>query len=145
MIGNIILLVGGKDLFALQVLPLHLIEKVRLAAVFDIVQDRFRGNGALLIFQELRKRGRREGRSHIGNHIGNDPFQQIYIPDFISLHDVLELDRVKQIVKILLGRRIRIAEVCEVGHSSGKQVLLETLLNGRIRRNRTVQLHELPK
>ena len=145
MIGNIILLVGGKYLFALQVLPLHLIEKVRLAAVFDIVQDRFRGNGALLVFQELRKRGRRESRSHIGDHIGNDPFQQINIPDFIPLHDVLELDRVEQIVKILLGRRIRIAEVCEVGHSSGKQVLLETLLNGRIRRNRTVQLHELPK
>ena len=61
VIGNIILLVGGKDLFALQVLPLHLIEQVRLAAVFDIVQNCFRGNGALLVFQELRKRGRREG------------------------------------------------------------------------------------
>ena len=35
VIGNIVLLIGGKDLFALQVLPLHLIEKVRLAAVFD--------------------------------------------------------------------------------------------------------------
>ena len=35
MIGNIVLLIEGKDLFALQVLPLHLIEKVRLAAVFD--------------------------------------------------------------------------------------------------------------
>ena len=35
MVGNIVLLIGGKDLFALQVLPLHLIEKVRLAAVFD--------------------------------------------------------------------------------------------------------------
>lgn len=53
MIGNIILLVGGKDLFALQVLPLHLIEKVRLAAVFDIVQDRFRGNRALLVFRNF--------------------------------------------------------------------------------------------
>ena len=95
MIGNIILLVGGKDLFALQIFPLHLIEQIRLAAVFDIVQDCFRGNGALLIFQELRKRGRREGRSHIGNHIGNDSFQQVNIPDFIPLHDVLELNRVE--------------------------------------------------
>ena len=69
VIGNIVLLIGGKDLFALQVLPLHLIEKVRLAAVFDIVQNCFRGDGALLVFQELRKRGRREGRSHIGDHI----------------------------------------------------------------------------
>ena len=145
MIGNIILLIGGKELFSLQIFPLHLIEQVRLAAVFDIVQNCFRSNGALLIFQELRKRGRGEGRSHIGDHIGNDPLQQIYIPDFIPFYDILELDRVEQIVKILLGRRIRIAEVCEVGHSSGKQVLLETLLNGRIRRNRTVQLHELPK
>ena len=32
-----------------------------------------------------------------------------------------------------------------LGHPSGKQVLLETLLDGRIRRNRTVKLHELPK
>ena len=57
MIGNIVLLIGGKDLFALQILPLHLIEEICLAAVFDIVQDRFRGNIALLIFQELCKRG----------------------------------------------------------------------------------------
>ncbi len=63
MIGNIILLIGGKDLFALQILPLHVIEQVRLTAVSDVIQDRFRGNGALLVFQELRKRGRREGRS----------------------------------------------------------------------------------
>ena len=66
MIGNIILLIGGKDLFALQVLPLHLIEKVRLAAVFDIVQNCFRGNGALFVFQELCKRGRRESRGYSG-------------------------------------------------------------------------------
>ena len=37
VIGNIIFLIGGKDLFALQVLPLHLIEQVRLAVVFNIV------------------------------------------------------------------------------------------------------------
>ena len=138
-------LIGRKYLFALQIFPLHLIEQVCFAAVFDIVQNRFRGNGALFVFQELCKRGRRESRSHIGDHIGNDPFQQIYIPDFIPLHDVLELDRVEQIVKILLGRRIRISEICKIGHPSGKQVLLETLLDGRIRRNRTVKLHELPK
>ena len=132
VIGNIVLLIGGKDLFALQIFPLHLIEQVRLAAVFDIVQNRFWGDGALLVFQELCKRGRREGRSHIGDHIGNDPFQQIYIPDFIPLHDVLELDRVEQIVKILLGRRIRISEICEIGHPSGEQILLETLLDGGI-------------
>ena len=53
MIGNIILLIGGKDLFALQILPLHLIEQVRLTAVSDVIQDRFRGNGALLVFQKL--------------------------------------------------------------------------------------------
>ena len=99
----------------------------------------------MLVFQELRKRGRREGRSHIGDHIGNDSFQQVNIPDFIPLHDVLELDRVEQIVKILLGRRIRIAEVCEVGHPSGKQIRLETLLDGRIGCDRAIQLHELPK
>ena len=145
MIGNIVLLIGGKDLFALQVLPLHLIEKVRLAAVFDIVQNCFRGNGALLVFQELRKRGRREGRSHIGDHIGNDSFQQINIPDLIPLHDVFELDRIEQIMKILLGRSICIAEVCEVGHTTGQEVLLETLPDGRIGSNRTVQFNELPK
>lgn len=29
VVGNIILLIGGKDLFALQVLPLYLIEQVK--------------------------------------------------------------------------------------------------------------------
>ena len=53
VIGNIVLLIGGKDLFALQVLPLHLIEQVRLAAVFDIVQNCFRGDGALLVFRNF--------------------------------------------------------------------------------------------
>lgn len=46
-------------------------------------------------------------------------------------------------MKILLGRCIRIAEVCEIGHPSGKQILLETLLDGRIGADRAVQLHEL--
>ena len=94
VVGNIILLIGGKNLFTLQILPLHLIEQVCFAAVFDIIQDRLRGNGTLLVFQKLRKRGRRKGRTHIGDHIGNDPFQQVNIPDFIPLHDALELDRV---------------------------------------------------
>ena len=46
-------------------------------------------------------------------------------------------------MKILLGWRIRIAEVCKIGHASDKQVLLEALLDGRIGGNRTVQLREL--
>lgn len=50
VIGNIILFVGGKELLALQILPLHLIEQIRLAAVYDIVQYRFRGDGAMLGF-----------------------------------------------------------------------------------------------
>ena len=29
VVGNIILLIGGKDLFVLQVLPLYLIEQVK--------------------------------------------------------------------------------------------------------------------
>ena len=53
VIGNIILLIGRENLFALQILPLHLIEQVRFAAVSDIVQDCLRGDGALLVFQKL--------------------------------------------------------------------------------------------
>lgn len=41
-----------KDLFALQIFPLHLIEQGCLAAVSDVVQNCFRGNGALPVFQE---------------------------------------------------------------------------------------------
>ena len=37
VIGNIVLLIGGKYLFALQIFPFHLIEQVRFTAVFDIV------------------------------------------------------------------------------------------------------------
>ena len=48
-------------------------------------------------------------------------------------------------MKILLGRSICIAEVCEVGHTTGQEVLLETLPDGRIGSNRTVQFNELPK
>ena len=145
VIGNIILLIGGKYLLSLQIFPLHLIEQISLAAVSDIVQNRLRGNSALFVFQKLRKRDRRESHTHIGNHIGNDPFKQVNIPDFIPLYDVLELDRVKQVVKILLGRSICVAEVCKVGHTSGKQIFLKTLLNGRIGHDRTVQFHELSK
>ena len=53
MIGNIILLIGREYLFALQILPFHLIEQVLFAAVSDIVQDCLRGDGALLVFQKL--------------------------------------------------------------------------------------------
>ena len=42
MIGNIIFLIGGKDLLTLQILPFYLIEKIGVAAVFDIIQDRLR-------------------------------------------------------------------------------------------------------
>ena len=95
MIGNIILLVGSEDLLALQIFSLHLIKQISLAAVFDIVQDRFWGDGALLAFQKLCKRSCGEGRTDIGDHISNNSLQQIDIPDFISLHDVLELDGVE--------------------------------------------------
>lgn len=47
-----VLLIRRKDLFALQIFPLHLIEQVCLAAVYDVVQNCFRGNGALPVFQE---------------------------------------------------------------------------------------------
>lgn len=95
VISNIILLVGSEDLLALQIFSLHLIKQISLAAVFDIVQDRFWGDGALLAFQKLCKRSCGEGCTDIGDHISNNSLQQIDIPDFISLHDVLELDGVE--------------------------------------------------
>ena len=50
VVGNVILLIGGKDLLALQVLTLDLIEQIGVAAVFDVVQDGLRRNGSLARF-----------------------------------------------------------------------------------------------
>ena len=95
-------------------------------------QDGLQCNSSLLVFEELRQKSCGEGRAHIRNHISDDAFQQVHVTDLVPLHNVFELDRVEQIVKILLGRRIRISEICEIGHPSGEQILLETLLDGGI-------------
>lgn len=53
VVGNVILLIGGKDLLSLQVLPLDLIEQICIAAVFDVVQDGLRCNGSLLVLRNF--------------------------------------------------------------------------------------------
>ena len=58
VIRNIILFVGGQYLLALQVLALYLIEEICVTAVPHIVQDGFRRDSPLLIFEKLSQRGR---------------------------------------------------------------------------------------
>ena len=106
MVGNVILLIGGKDLFSLQVLTLDLIEQICITAVFDVVQDGLRCNGSLIFFEELRQRSCGEGRAHICNHISDDAFQQIHVTDLVPRNNVLELDRVEQVMKVEFGRSI---------------------------------------
>ena len=103
VVGNVILLIGGKDLLSLQVLTLDLIEQICVAAVFDVVQDGLRCNGSLLVFEELPQRSCGEGRAHIRNHISDDAFQQVHVTDLVPLYNVLELDRVEQVMKVELG------------------------------------------
>ena len=105
VVGNVILLIGGKDLLSLQVLTLDLIEQICVAAVSDVVQDGLRCNGSLLVFEELRQRSCGEGRAHIRNHISDDAFQQVHVTDLVPLHNVLELDRVEQVMKVEFGSR----------------------------------------
>ena len=93
---------GGKDLLALQVFPPYPVKKEGITAVFDIIQDCFRSHGSLLVFQEPCKRGCRKGGAHVGNHIGDDALQQVYIPDFVPLHNILELNGVKKVLQVLL-------------------------------------------
>ena len=119
MVGNVILLIGGKDLLSLQVLPLDLIEQICVAAVSDVVQDGLRCNGSLLVFEELRQRSCGEGRTHICNYISDDTFQQVHVTDLVPLHNVLELDRVEQVMKVELGRSILVADVGKVRHTAG--------------------------
>lgn len=90
------------------------------------------------------------------NHRVEEGFETLKKFEQIADHDDQIAQQFILRSKVLLGRLdqrytpqeqidllIRIAEVCEIGHPSGKQVLLETLLNGRIRTDRAVQLHEL--
>ena len=57
VVGDVVFLVGCEDLFPLKVLPLHLVEQVGVAAIFDIVQDGLRRNSALLVFEKPGKGG----------------------------------------------------------------------------------------
>ena len=75
MVGDVIFLVGGENLFPLQILALDLIEEVCVRAILEVIQDCFRRDGATLLFEKLGKRIRGEGRSDVGNHIGNDAFE----------------------------------------------------------------------
>ena len=119
MVGNVILLIGGKDLLPLQVLTLDLIEQICVAAVFNVVQDGLRCNGSLLVFEELRQRSCGECRTHIRNHISDDAFQQVYVTDFVPRHNILKLDRVEQVMKVEFGRSILVADVSKVWHTAG--------------------------
>ena len=47
MISNIIFLIGGKNLFSLEIFAFYLIKQVGIAALLDIVQNGVRSNGAL--------------------------------------------------------------------------------------------------
>src|SRR5699024_11929371 len=67
----------------------------------------------------------------------------VHISNSVSLHNVLELHRVEQIIEILPGRLIGKAEVGKVRHTTGQKVLLEDPRHRLIRRNRTVQLQKL--
>lgn len=145
MVGNVILLVGSKNLLAVQVLPFDLIEQIGLAAVFDIVENRFRGHGALFALEEFCQRGRGERIAHIRHDVGDDPGQQVHIPDFVSLHDILELNGIEEVLEILFRGRVRIPEVCQVRHASIQQVLLETLLDGFAGRARDGTAPEIPR
>ena len=63
VVGNVVFFVGRENMLALQIFAFHLIEQISIAAVFDVVQDRLRRYGALLVFEELCQRCCRKGRS----------------------------------------------------------------------------------
>lgn len=90
VVGNVILLICGKDLLALQVLPLDLIEQIGVAAVFEIVQDRLRRDIPLLVLQKTGERGRGERRADIRHDVGKNALKQVDIADHIALDDILE-------------------------------------------------------
>ena len=69
-------------------------------------QDGLQCNSSLLVFEELRQKSCGEGRAHIRNHISDDAFQQVHVTDLVPLHNVFELDRVEQVMKVELGRSI---------------------------------------
>lgn len=78
-----------------------------------------RRNGSLLVFEELRQRSSGEGRTYIRNHISDDAFQQVHVTDLVPFYNILELDRVEQIMKIQPGRSILVADVGKVRHTAG--------------------------
>ena len=87
--------------------------------VVDVFQDGLQCNSSLLVFEELRQKSCGEGRAHIRNHLSDDSFQQVHVTDLVPLHNVFELDRVEQVMKVELGRSILVADVGKVRHTTG--------------------------
>ena len=143
VVGDVVLLVGGEDLLALEILPLDLEQQEGVGAETQVVQNRLRGHGALLAAEELDQRAGGEGGAHIGHHIGDDPLQQIHIPHLVPLDDVLELDGVKEVGQILSAGSLVIAQIGKIGHTTAEQILLEAPGIRGIRIDSAVQLHEL--
>ena len=145
VVSDVVFLVGGEDLLALEVLPLDLEQEVCVGAEPQVVQNGFCGNGALFVAEELDQRAGGEGGAHIGHHIGDDPLQQIHIPHLVPLDDILELDGVEEVGQILAAGGILVAQVGEIRHTAAEQILLEAPGVRGLRLDGAVQLHELPE
>ena len=66
MISNIVFLVGGENLFSLQILPLDLIEQICLTAVSDIIQNCLGSDRAMFVFEKSDQRGCGKNRARVG-------------------------------------------------------------------------------
>ena len=145
VVSDVVFLVGGEDLLALEILPLDLEQEKGVGAEPQVVQNGFRGHGALFVAEEFDQRAGGEGGAHIGHHIGDDPLQQVHIPHLVPLDDILELDGVEEVGQILAAGGILVAQISEIRHTAAEQILLEALGLRGLRLDGAVQLHELPE
>ena len=127
VVGDVVFLVGGEDLLALEILPLDLEQQECIGTEPQVVENRFCRHGALFVAEEFDQRTGGEGGAHIGHHIGDDPLQQIHIPHIAPLDNVFALDGVKEVRQILTAGNLVVTQIGEVGHTAAEQILLEAL------------------
>ena len=118
---------------------------ISFAAVVDVIQNRLRRYGALFVLEEFRQRCGGESVADVRHDIGDNTFQQIDVADFVALHNILKLYGVEEVAKVLPRRFIFVSDVCKIGHTTEKKILLKTVLRSLTGRYGAVQIHELCK
>lgn len=101
MVRDIVFFVGGQYLLTMQILTFNLVKEICVTTITYIIKDRFYRNSPMFVFEKFDQGGCGENGAHVSSHICDDTLQKINIANLVSLYNILELYRVKQICEIL--------------------------------------------